>query len=365
MIQIHKTIKRERLRCGMTQERLANCLNTSKTTISKWENGALFPDITLLPRLSKIFNISIDALLNDKTELTNEEITDISLKLSNMIDHSSYEDYLMTLKEYYLDHANEFKFLNSLLSILTNNILYCSDESLFKQTINLSNEIIKTTEDNCDKIHLIKHAQGYKTLLYTFENNIQAVIDTTPDYDLKLGEQTFLSIAYLKQDNFEKAKNILHADMYQSLMLLIYEFSLMLLYNLHTLSIKSLEDRFSHFNKAFNVDHLFPLLSMNCYYQFALHYASHNEEKAMTHLNHYCKCFSKLTKSFTYQNDEMFTNIAEMHGTLPLGNRLPANYEHTLKTVVSKVLENEAFLSLNRFEEIKRKLQHIYNQRSL
>ncbi|NJH80704.1 XRE family transcriptional regulator [Staphylococcus hyicus] len=67
MIQIHKTIKRERLRCGMTQERLANCLNTSKTTISKWENGALFPDITLLPRLSKIFNISIDALINDKT----------------------------------------------------------------------------------------------------------------------------------------------------------------------------------------------------------------------------------------------------------------------------------------------------------
>ncbi|NJH80703.1 hypothetical protein [Staphylococcus hyicus] len=271
----------------------------------------------------------------------------------------------MTLKEYYLDHANEFKFLNSLLSILTNNILYCSDEALFKQTINLSNEIIKTTEDNCETIHLIKHAQGYKTLLYTFENNIQAVIDTTPDYDLKLGEQAFLSIAYLKQDNFEKAKNILHADMYQSLMILMYEFSLMLLLNLHTLSIKSLEDRFSHFNKAFNVDHLFPLLSMNCYYQFALHYVDHNEEKAMTHLNHYCKCFSKLTKSFTYQNDEMFTNIAEMHDTLPLGNRLPANYEHTLKTVVSKVLENEAFLSLNQFEEIKRKLQHIYNQRSL
>jgi len=36
MIQIAKTIKKERLRRGMTQEALAEYLNTTKTTISKW-----------------------------------------------------------------------------------------------------------------------------------------------------------------------------------------------------------------------------------------------------------------------------------------------------------------------------------------
>ncbi|MCO4329722.1 helix-turn-helix transcriptional regulator [Staphylococcus hyicus] len=365
MIQIHKTIKRERLRRGMTQEKLAEYLKTSKTTISKWENGALYPDITLLPQLSKIFNISIDSLLNDKSELTSTEMADISLKLSNMIDHTSYEDYLITIKEYYLNHANEFKFLNSLLSILTNNILYCHDETLFKQTINLSNEIIKTTEDNCESIHLIKHAQGYKTLLYTLDNNVQAVIDTTPDFDLKLGEQALLCLSYIQQNNIEKAKNVLHADMYQSLMVFVHEFTIMLLYKLHTLPIESLEETFDHFNKAFNVDFLFPLMSMNCYYHFALHYAKYNEEKAITHLGHYCQCLSRLTQSFTYQSDDMFTHITEWCNTLPLGKRLPTNYENTLKTVVYKILENKTFLSLNRFEEIKRKLLHIYNQRSL
>ena len=48
MIQISKTIKQERLSRGMTQEALAEYLNTTKTTISKWENAALYPDITML-----------------------------------------------------------------------------------------------------------------------------------------------------------------------------------------------------------------------------------------------------------------------------------------------------------------------------
>ncbi|AVO03322.1 hypothetical protein A9958_12890 (plasmid) [Staphylococcus simulans] len=52
MIQISKTIKQERLRRGMTQEALAEYLNTTKTTISKWENTTLYPNcfipITLL-----------------------------------------------------------------------------------------------------------------------------------------------------------------------------------------------------------------------------------------------------------------------------------------------------------------------------
>ncbi|RIP26115.1 XRE family transcriptional regulator, partial [Staphylococcus gallinarum] len=56
MIQISKTIKKERLRLGMTQEALSEYLNTTKTTISKWESEILYPDITILPKLAKLFN---------------------------------------------------------------------------------------------------------------------------------------------------------------------------------------------------------------------------------------------------------------------------------------------------------------------
>ena len=35
----------------------------SYKTISKWENGASLPDINTLPKLSKMFQVSVDALL--------------------------------------------------------------------------------------------------------------------------------------------------------------------------------------------------------------------------------------------------------------------------------------------------------------
>ena len=48
---------------------------------------------------------------------------------------------------------------------------------------------------------------------------------------------------------------------------------LMLTYDLYSVPIESLESKLHHVNKAFNVDYLYPHLSINCYYQFALYYA--------------------------------------------------------------------------------------------
>lgn len=48
---------------GMTQQELADMLSVSYQTISRWETGAVFPDVTVLPALSRIFKVSVDALL--------------------------------------------------------------------------------------------------------------------------------------------------------------------------------------------------------------------------------------------------------------------------------------------------------------
>lgn len=53
---------------GITQEELAKKLNISPQAISKWENDISFPDITTLPLLSEIFDITIDELLGKEKE---------------------------------------------------------------------------------------------------------------------------------------------------------------------------------------------------------------------------------------------------------------------------------------------------------
>lgn len=56
---------------GLTQLQLAESLNVSNRTVSKWENGDGYPDITILPNLSDILEISIDELIRGEKSYEN------------------------------------------------------------------------------------------------------------------------------------------------------------------------------------------------------------------------------------------------------------------------------------------------------
>ena len=48
---------------GLSQEELADVLNVSRQTISRWEVGTALPDAINLVQLSKVFEVSTDYLL--------------------------------------------------------------------------------------------------------------------------------------------------------------------------------------------------------------------------------------------------------------------------------------------------------------
>ena len=52
-----------RKRSNLTQQQLGDILNVSYQTISKWETGTVYPDVSVLPRISSYFGVSVDALL--------------------------------------------------------------------------------------------------------------------------------------------------------------------------------------------------------------------------------------------------------------------------------------------------------------
>lgn len=58
-----KRIVQNRKRLGLTQDRLAELLGVTAQAVSKWENDQSCPDITMLPKLAEIFDISTDVLL--------------------------------------------------------------------------------------------------------------------------------------------------------------------------------------------------------------------------------------------------------------------------------------------------------------
>jgi transcriptional regulator with XRE-family HTH domain len=62
-IHISGNIKKLRRSRDLTQEELAEIIGVSAQSVSKWERGDNFPDITMLPAIANFFEVSLDELV--------------------------------------------------------------------------------------------------------------------------------------------------------------------------------------------------------------------------------------------------------------------------------------------------------------
>ncbi len=60
---------------GITQEALAEFVEVTKTSVSKWETGTTLPDIQILPLLASYFEVSVDELIGYVPMLSKEQIS--------------------------------------------------------------------------------------------------------------------------------------------------------------------------------------------------------------------------------------------------------------------------------------------------
>lgn len=72
-MEFHNKLYNLRKQKGLSQEELANRLNVSRQTISKWEVGDSTPDMEKLIAISDMFDISLDELVMDKVPARKDE----------------------------------------------------------------------------------------------------------------------------------------------------------------------------------------------------------------------------------------------------------------------------------------------------
>ena len=68
-----KNLKDRRIKMGMTQKDLADKMNVTFQTISKWENDENEPDLATLKKLASLYGCSLDELLDFEAETPQEE----------------------------------------------------------------------------------------------------------------------------------------------------------------------------------------------------------------------------------------------------------------------------------------------------
>lgn len=188
------TIRRLRKEKGMTQEQLAELLNISAQAVSKWETGIALPDITFVPVLAGIFNVSTDVLFGfDKKEIE-KEIESICLHAFEYreSDYKKSRDILEGGLQKY--PGNE---------ILLNNLLYVVTDPDEKIRFALPLSQSDDAEVRFDALRFLAYAYSEKGE----DEQAVACMEQIPElYFTKLSELAFITKGQAKYDAAEKQK---------------------------------------------------------------------------------------------------------------------------------------------------------------
>lgn len=86
---------------GISQEELANKLNTSRQAVSKWENNQSTPDLEELVALSKYFNVTTDYLLTDsiETSINNNSQCESNIEFQELKSEVTEDEYQYAINE--------------------------------------------------------------------------------------------------------------------------------------------------------------------------------------------------------------------------------------------------------------------------
>ncbi len=142
-MSIGTNIKRIRREKGITQEKLAELLGLTPSAVSQWETDRVLPDITQLPMLCSIFDVTSDEILGISNDSKMQEIDRIQDEAYTLIDEGEYEEAVETVRRGLKKYPDSYGLMQSLAFCLeVKDSLGSLDER-----IDLYNKILNNTDD--------------------------------------------------------------------------------------------------------------------------------------------------------------------------------------------------------------------------
>ena len=104
----------------VTQEQLAEQLNVSVSAVSQWETGKTLPDISAIPVLCHVFNVTADELLGIDREKEEAEIKRINAEANLLLDRAHKAKAEKMLLDAHKRFPNSYELMVSLMFLYYN-----------------------------------------------------------------------------------------------------------------------------------------------------------------------------------------------------------------------------------------------------
>ncbi|HHY28232.1 MAG TPA: helix-turn-helix transcriptional regulator [Desulfitobacterium dehalogenans] len=346
-INLASVIVAKRREKGITQDELAAYIGVSKASVSKWETGQSYPDITFLPQLAAYFNISIDELMGYSPQMERSDIAKLYTRLASNFSTLPFEDVVAECAAITKKYYSCFPLLVQLVKLYTNHFMLAGTqeqkEALLNEAVTLSERIQAESDD----VQLAKEAVLYQALCYLALQKPQQVLDLLGErIRPMIPEGMLIAQAYQVMGNIGKAKETLQTELYQHVMVAFQ--GLLNVLQMDTDHFEKAEEAFlraSDIARIFNMKRLNPN-NVTLLYALGAHiYCANNfHEKAVELLGNYVDTCVEGFFPFELHGDTFFDLIDPW--LKDCGAAAPRSEQVIKESMLRDVLMNPAFDSL-------------------
>lgn len=201
-MNIGAIIKNARRKNNMTQEQMAEYLNVSISAISQWESDKTSPDISIIPSICNLLNISADELLGVNILKKQEKIKEIDKEAMEYIVIGKNEEAIKILRRGLTEFPNSYELMVQLQHALHSyGMSKDKNDEVLDEVIAIGEKVLnECTEDYLR--HNVIHILCY---VYPQEKAVK-LAETMPT--LELTSESLLATIYKDGDKrFERRRH--------------------------------------------------------------------------------------------------------------------------------------------------------------
>ena len=244
-MNISSIIKELRQKKKMSQEELAEYLGVSTQAVSRWETSVSYPDITLLPLIANVFNVTVDYLLGTdkfKNDKLIEEVKKEYHKYQVKGDNVGAHKYMKEIYEKY-PHVEKLQ----LIYADACNCAYNVNRQYIDDAIEIIERLVRTTLNDDIKFEaydtlfwLYNKKENKEKMKDIFNNHIKDKLkkDYYSEFILEGEELTIYSqkeiknvvdmlwsvmLSFRSNNSYDLETNIILTDKFNKIMTILYE----------------------------------------------------------------------------------------------------------------------------------------------
>jgi len=339
---------------GITQDTLAAHIGVSKQSVSKWENGNSYPDITLLPQLASYFNISVDELIGYEPQLTPDAIHKLCVELLDDFSAKPFDDVINRCRDIVKRHFSCFPLLFQIGVLFIEYGDAVKDDKQRTFILTEAKDLfvrVKTLSDNIELKQLALKSEAVCELMQDKPREVIALLESIKTrIAFHPSVEAMLAKSYQMIEKIHDAKVTLQGAVYESIIALFCNMPHYLSVNIDNKEyFDEICKRTTAIIEIFNANEICPLEIMPFYLEAAKGYlVIGNKEKTFAMLEAYVELAAGDISPCTPKIDTFFTLIDEYGGEVK--NRAPFGFSDEFldrqsirQFIIDDVIEEPAF----------------------